>query len=303
MCCKWCQRMHRGKVGRERYFELDEERKSMIIQAKWRAYHISKKYKILKKSAVMIQCAFRSKVAKRKIKSLRHTVRDLSSTANERDKLREENRKLMKSITSAQSRAQKAETAAKDSIPKSVLEAMERELISLQSKLDKSHADTIEHKNRADGATLKLTVMEVSVGKMQKENEAMTSQLNGLQQTCNIKEQNNEELLDELNIMKKEMKLTLEQNAEYVEREDEEIATIEATIDEQKNLKGALDTANKDLKKSLETISKLEKDMDSFKSNVNDDEKAQTNEILQTSLDTANEELMNEKAESKKLKS
>ena len=209
----------------------------------------------------------------------------------------------MKSITSAQSRAQKAETAAKDSIPKSVLEAMERELISLQSKLDKSHADTIEHKNRADGATLKLTVMEVSVGKMQKENEAMTSQLNGLQQTCNIKEQNNEELLDELNIMKKEMKLNLEQNAEYVEREDEHIATIEATIDEQKNLKGALDTANKDLKKSLETISKLEKDMDSFKSNVNDDEKAQTNEILQTSLDTANEELMNEKAESKKLKS
>ena len=41
--------------------------------------------------------------------------------------------------------------------------------------------------------------MEVSVGKMQKENEAMTSQLNGLQQTCNIKEQNNEELLEELN--------------------------------------------------------------------------------------------------------
>ena len=70
-----------------------------------------------------------------------------------------------------------------------------------------------------------------------------------------------------LTLMKKEMKLTLEQIAEYVvEREDEHIATIEATIEEQKNLKGALDTANKDLKKSLETISKLEKDMDSFKS-------------------------------------
>ena len=87
-----------------------------------------------------------------------------------------------------------------------------------------------------------------------------------------------------LTLMKKEMKLTLEQIAEYVEREDEHIATIEATIDEQMNLKGALDTTNKDLKKSLETISKLEKDMDSLKSNINEDEKAQTNEILQLQL-------------------
>merc|ERR1719232_141406 len=124
------QRIYRGRKGRERYLALNQIRKSIIIQKYWRSYYCYtefqklkssiiiekywrsyicyKKYHTQKKSAEILQRAVRCYFARKELKTRKAAAKDLKHLVVEKDRLQQENLKLMKLLTEANSKAAKA---------------------------------------------------------------------------------------------------------------------------------------------------------------------------------------------------
>ena len=100
----WLQKRHRGNMGRALYNILNSERKATILQKSWRMFFSYKRFKMKKGASMVLQCAWRCFKARKELKALRIAARDLNNTAQERDKLREENKKLQKALMDALSK-------------------------------------------------------------------------------------------------------------------------------------------------------------------------------------------------------
>ena len=114
LCSQWLQKVHRGNVGRAKYLRLNKERKAILIQKIWRMSSTLKYFKKQKSASLTLQCAWRCTQSRRELKKLKMAAKDLSNATQERDTLREENRKLQKALADAISKGMKAKSCASD---------------------------------------------------------------------------------------------------------------------------------------------------------------------------------------------
>ena len=132
LCSQCLQKIHRGNIGRARYQRLNRERKALILQKYWRMFFAFKQFKHKQISSLILQCAWRCAQSRKELKALRIAARDLNNTAQERDKLREENRKLQNALADALSRDNKAESSSQD------FEMREKDLLLQIERLEES---------------------------------------------------------------------------------------------------------------------------------------------------------------------
>ena len=109
---KWLQKVQRGRLARRQYEEMDRERKSVTIQKSWRMYFRRKSYVARINAVVTLQCAVRSSVARKALRSLRLGARDLGAAVTERDELRKEVQILRQQLTLSRGSLAEAEAAA-----------------------------------------------------------------------------------------------------------------------------------------------------------------------------------------------
>lgn len=88
---RWCQRMHRGSIGRARYKKLNK----------------------LRRAAIVIQCVIRMKQSRQLLEKRKTEAKDLQNVAGERDKFRERMEQMRIEMDRVKSEAKKeAEEAA-----------------------------------------------------------------------------------------------------------------------------------------------------------------------------------------------
>ena len=86
----WCQAQQRGATGRSKYNGLNRERKAMYLQTRLRGFVAVKTFRLRRHSVVILQCAWRSYVARKELSALKSEARDFQAVARERDMLRKE---------------------------------------------------------------------------------------------------------------------------------------------------------------------------------------------------------------------
>ena len=100
---KWMQRLQRGREGRRRYDALNRNRKTVLVQRRWRGFVVLRDFTKARQAAIAIQCRARCRFARQTVKSMRLQARDLNSAVSERDNLRRETQHLRQQLKEAQS--------------------------------------------------------------------------------------------------------------------------------------------------------------------------------------------------------
>jgi len=138
----WCQSAFRGAIARQYCAYVFLDQKASVIQHAWHNYHrtSTKVFRKLRNCMVTIQNRHRSRQAVRQLRKLRIEARDLAAVAAERDKFKEESKRLRKELEIAKSSPEKIEKPDPPRPDKSAeLERLRMEVRNLQHELEKSH--------------------------------------------------------------------------------------------------------------------------------------------------------------------
>jgi hypothetical protein len=137
---RWCQRLHRGAIGRARYHQLNQVRKATVIASYWRGLPHRRRYNNLKSSVLIVQCAVRCRISRSMLKELRVDAKSLQNVAQERDKMREKMEEMRLELERTKLAQKVAEEAAKlrelsSASSESVFVDLQAEISSLNDQL------------------------------------------------------------------------------------------------------------------------------------------------------------------------
>eukprot|EP00804_Cyclotella_cryptica_P003719 CCRYP_008898-RA/>CCRYP_008898-RA protein AED:0.02 eAED:0.02 QI:283/1/1/1/1/1/5/85/1683 len=217
----FCQRMHRGALGRARYDALNRVRKAILIESYWRSLPHRRRYNRLRSASLIVQCAVRCRRSRLTLKELKINAKSLQNIALERDQLREKMEQMRLEMERAKLAAHKdVEEAAKM-----------RELLNTENK---SHVANIEDELRS----LKDQMTE------------MTEQLKKEKQTsCNAvseAERSRDELIESKAIIK-DLEMKLESALANSRMKDIEIDNLRAS-----NAQSVFSSSEKETRESLQ---------------------------------------------------
>ena len=133
----WCQSAARGAIARQYCAYLFLDQKAACIQKAWRHYSKSfcGPFTKFRRATITLQNLFRARKARRLLWKLRSEARDLARIAAERDKFKEESRRLRKEL-------EKALVSPSKPTPQIVnpdIEKLRAEVQDLQDELEKAH--------------------------------------------------------------------------------------------------------------------------------------------------------------------
>lgn len=155
---KWIQKVQRGRLARRQYDEMDRERKATTIQKYWRRNYHWKIYTKRVNAIVTLQCAARTSVGRKSLKSLRLGARDLGAVVIERDKLRVEVQMLRQERQESIISRADAEALTASSIfsenekSKQRLEEISMELACVNTTLEAARKVIVEETERANAS-------------------------------------------------------------------------------------------------------------------------------------------------------
>jgi len=86
----WCQRFWRGGKVRKSFSSMIENRAAVVLQSWWRTCSECLVHQQVTNASIVLQCAFRMRIAKRMIRRLKREAKDTHLIAQERDRLRVE---------------------------------------------------------------------------------------------------------------------------------------------------------------------------------------------------------------------
>jgi myosin heavy subunit len=164
---RWLQRIRRGNKARLLFMEMLQQSKALRIQTWYRQESLANVYGSQKRSAAVLQMAWRCAVARAALKDLKAQQRDLSAIGGERDALKEEvqnlKRELEKSKKAAKASVERekaaivaAEAAKGTMVDSSQLESLREEKEQVMVKLNDAEKHLAEESKRAqDEATEK----------------------------------------------------------------------------------------------------------------------------------------------------
>ena len=146
---RWCQRRHRGAIGRVRFNELNGVRKAIVIQSNWRSVPHRRRYQKMRTSVVVVQCAVRCRQARLLLKEFKLNSKNLQNVAQERDKLKQQMEEMKMEVERAKKAAKKAaEEAAK--IKAEASASSSSELVTLQEEVQRLKGELIETRSQLE---------------------------------------------------------------------------------------------------------------------------------------------------------
>ena len=137
----WCQSSYRGSVARQYCAYIFLDNKVSILQRAWKRYSSKRTFRKIRSAVITVQNRYRCRVAVRQLYRLRREARDLGSVAAERDKFREETKRLRQELEVAK---QVTPPANKDEVAK-----LRSELAILRDQLEHTRR-TASQDNEAD---------------------------------------------------------------------------------------------------------------------------------------------------------
>jgi len=164
---RWCQRMHRGSIGRARYKKLNK----------------------LRRAAIVIQCVIRMKQSRQLLEKRKTEAKDLQNVAGERDKFRERMEQMRIEMDRVKSEAKKeAEEAAAAKLKEEEatiaaaaqeeesnmmtsiqeeLNQLKEELASTQKQLEEEQQRSKEATQLADSRQTQLETAQESISQLE----------------------------------------------------------------------------------------------------------------------------------------
>ena len=174
---RWCQRMHRGTIGRARYKKLNK----------------------LRRAAIVIQCVIRMKQSRQLLEKRKTEAKDLQNVAGERDKFRERMEQMRIEMDRVKSEAKKeAEEAAAAKLKEEEatiaaaaqeeesnmmtsiqeeLEQLKEELTSTQKQLEEEQQRSKEASELADSRQTQLETAQESISQLEVKLEAANNRV------------------------------------------------------------------------------------------------------------------------------
>ncbi|KAL7473673.1 hypothetical protein ACHAXS_014162 [Conticribra weissflogii] len=222
---RWCQRLHRGAVGRARYDILNRVRKAIIIQKFWRGIPYRRRYQQMKSSIIVIQCSIRQKLARSHLKELKVNAKNLQNVAQERDKLRQQMEAMRLEVERAKLLAKKeAEEAAKikavsNATSKSEFFSLQQEVERLKKELSETQT---ELKSEQESARSARAEVETKANEAREAREMATALDKKLEEsTANVSA-----IFEELSTFKRKFEEALSESR----AKDEEIWTLKSEL-------------------------------------------------------------------------
>lgn len=131
----WCQSAARGAIARQYCAYLFLDQKAACIQKAWRNFSKTTfgPFSKFRRATIVLQNRFRCRKARRILWKLRAEARDLARIAAERDKFKEESRRLRKELEKALSPAKPVQPINPE------VEKLRAEVQELQEELEKAH--------------------------------------------------------------------------------------------------------------------------------------------------------------------
>lgn len=132
----WCQNAYRGASARQYCAYLFLDRNAAVIQRSWRRSRMRAFFRKLRRSIISVQNRLRSRYAFRELCRLRREAKDLKAIAAERDKFREESRRLRMELEKAKNASP---SLTKHADKESEIQKLRHELQRLHFELEKAH--------------------------------------------------------------------------------------------------------------------------------------------------------------------
>lgn len=277
------QRRYRGNKGRETYILVLRFAKAVIIQKSWRMHKYLQIYRKMKTSATRIQCLFRSSKSKQKLLHLKKAAKDLQNTANERDQLRSENKRLLKALNDATAKILNLEESMKNNPLEQELENRKSDVLNLTNELEETKLLFDNEKSRAGEAEQLIAAKDAELSNL-------TIEYNAVKEQCEAKGKDIEQYLSDLQVLKE----NLDQTKSEKESLQNLVASMESKADSiQKDFESTV--AAKDDETALLT-SRIQELQEQIKSECKE------RSTVQKSLDDATRELNRANAETSHLK-
>jgi myosin-5 len=195
------QRRYRGNKGRETYVIVLQFAKALIIQKNWRMHKYVQIYRKMKKSATRIQCLFRSSKSKQRLLHLKKAAKDLQNTANERDQLRSENKRLLKALNEATAKILNLEESIQNNPLEQELEDRKSDVLNLTNELQETKLLFDNEKSRASEAEQLIAAKDAVLSNLTIEHDA-------LKEECEGKNKDIEQHLSALEVLKENFEQT-----------------------------------------------------------------------------------------------
>jgi len=257
---QWCQRMQRGAIGRAEYERLS----------------------LLRRSAIVIQCAVRIRQACLVLGKLKQEAKDMKNVAEERDKFRERMEQMRIEMERVKKEAEKeAEEAAKAKEEAKKVEGLARmeeelsllkdKLASAQEQLEKEQQRAEEAEELAESRRSELENAQESVAQLEKE-----------QQRAKEAEELAETSRSELEIAQKSIaQLETELEEAIAKDSDDESSTMGA---KEMMLQNKLDESTSLARKQEREIKKLKSELENSSNHVSKPQSAESSDALQKEL-------------------
>jgi myosin heavy subunit len=262
-CCKFLQRIYRGKLGRELYRTLDRERKATVIQKTWKMCKVQSQFRQMRSATITVQCAVRCARARARLGVLRKLARDLSNTALERDQFQDENKQLGKALSAAMARIAEADAALVDNSMEKELRERETDVAELRRELERVRNSYDEEKVRAHEAEIALSDTMAHQEQLSNNELGLRSQITQLEELYALKGDETVQCRTDVDMLKEEVKFSMSRNADLVENEERISADLEALHKENGLLQQTLESTKKELYESNTEVSDLKQAVDS----------------------------------------
>lgn len=282
--CVWTQKMHRGNAGRALYHRLNKERKATVIQKSWRMFYLCKLFKMKQIASLTLQCAWRCSKARKEFRALRMAARDHNNTAQERDKLREENKKLQKALVDALGKSSQMDSFEKEreellakinDLEKKGVEKenemknqqetinnLQQDLDLLERKCDEVSSNLVKAQHEAQGK------IEDASKKHKLEMDTFNSKISDLEESLSKKSNEIKKNIIEIEQLSKEL-----EEAEVMRKKNEDEMEAEALSKEQTRateLEVSLGKLENEKSHFLERIEELERTCETKEEEKND---------------------------------
>ena len=280
-CCKFLQRLHRGRVGRELYRSMNQTRQATVIQKTWKMTKARSNFNRLRRAIITIQCAIRCAKSRSIFEAARKAARDLQNTASERDQFRDDNKRLSKALADTLRKLTEKETDFEDKMRKGV-EDHKNELIRLQEELALAKNRCNEEKLRADKAETVVSESSAETERLLSDKENLQSQISELEELCSSKGEEGIQLKQNVDALQEELDKVRAGNvalSEQIDEKQHQIVSMEAIavekeqlLEETENLRQELNTANEDIANLRDEKSALETSLESAQKDVDHSE-------------------------------
>jgi myosin heavy subunit len=132
----WCQSAFRGAIARQYCAYLFLDGKASSIQRAWKRFRATSNVRRILRAIVSLQNRHRSRKAVRELRRLRREARDLAAVAAERDKFKEESKRLRKELEEAKNSPEVKASANADRSDE--IENLRLKVQKLQSELEEA---------------------------------------------------------------------------------------------------------------------------------------------------------------------